>query len=63
MNKKAILLIIVVLTSMLFISGCTQQSSGNIKTSEEASQVVTNVSTDVQNVANTLADIDNTLGG
>ena len=65
MKKKAILIVAVVLVSVLFIGGCAQQGSGNgnIKTSEEASQVVTNVSTDVQGVANTLTDIDNTLGG
>lgn len=62
MNKKTILIIAIVLTSMLFVSGCTQQQSA-IKTSEEVSQVVTNVSSDVQGVSNTLADIDNTLGG
>ena len=63
MKKKAILLIIFVLLSVIFIGGCAQQNGGNIKTSEEAGQVVINVSTDVQSVANTLADIDNTLGG
>ena len=62
MKKRAILIIAIVLVSALFISGCTQQQ-GNIKTPEEASQVITNVSSDVQGVANTLADIDNTLGG
>lgn len=58
---KAIVLVTVVLTSVLFISGCAQQTA--IKTSEEASAVVTNVSTDVQDVASTLEDIDRTLGG
>lgn len=62
MNKKAILIVAIVLTSMLFVSGCTQQGS-SIKTPEEAGQAVTNVSSDVQNVGSTLQDIDRTLGG
>ncbi len=62
MKKKAMLLIIILLASVMFISGCAQQGS-SIKTPEEAGQVVTDVSADVQNVADTLAGIDNTLGG
>ncbi|MEK6887753.1 MAG: hypothetical protein AABX14_02290 [Candidatus Aenigmatarchaeota archaeon] len=62
MNKKTIVLIMVVLVSMIFISGCTQSQSG-IKSSEEVGRAVTNVSTDVQNVASTLNDIDKVLGG
>ncbi|MFA4819825.1 MAG: hypothetical protein WC613_02590 [Candidatus Aenigmatarchaeota archaeon] len=62
MNKKAIVLIMVVLASMIFISGCTQSQS-NIKNSEEVSRAVTNVSTDVQDVTSTLSDIDKVLGG
>ena len=60
MNKKAFVLIAVVLTSMLFISGCTQTS---IKSVEEAGDAVTNVSTDIEDVSATLQDIDSTLGG
>ena len=60
MNKRAVVLIMVVLTSMLFISGCTQTS---IKTTEDVGRAVTNVSTDIQDVASTLSDIDRTLGG
>ena len=62
MNKKTIVLIMVVLVSMIFISGCTQSQSG-IKSSEEVGRAVTNVSTDVQNVSSTLNDIDKGLGG
>lgn len=58
---KALLLVMVVLASVMFISGCTQPTA--IKNVEEASQAVTNVSTDVQDVASTLEDIDRTLGG
>ncbi len=60
MNKKNLVLIIVVLASMLFISGCAQTS---IKSVEEASEVVTNVSTDIEDVSSTLEDIDRGLGG
>lgn len=62
MNKKTMLLLVIVLTSMIFISGCTQQTTG-IKNQEEVSQAVTNVSTDVEDVATTLEDIDRKLGG
>lgn len=58
---KALVLVILVLTSVLFISGCAQQTS--IKSVEEASQAVTNVSTDIEDVASTLEDIDRGLGG
>lgn len=61
MKMKAILIIAVVLTSMIFVSGCTQQTS--IKSVEEASEAVTNVSTDIEDVASTLNDIDRGLGG
>lgn len=61
MNKKTFLVIAVVLMSMLFISGCTQQTV--IKSTEEVGHVVTNVSNDIQGVASTLSDIDKSLGG
>lgn len=61
MDKKAMVLIILVLTSMVFISGCASQSS--IKSVDEASEAVTNVSTDVEDVSSTLEDIDRGLGG
>lgn len=62
MNKKAVLLIAIVLMSAIFISGCTSQQS-SIRSSAEAGRAVSNVSTDVQNVASTLSDIDSSLGG
>lgn len=60
MNKKAMVLIILVLTSMVFISGCAQSSIKNV---EEASEAVTNVSTDIDDVSSTLEDIDRGLSG
>ncbi|MBS3051135.1 MAG: hypothetical protein J4400_03215 [Candidatus Aenigmarchaeota archaeon] len=61
MNRKALVLIIVVLASMVFISGCTQTTS--IRSQEEVGQAVTNVSTDIEDVSSTLDSIDRTLGG
>lgn len=58
---KAAVMLAVVLTSMVFISGCAEQTS--IKSVEEASQVITNVSTDIEDVSSTLDDIDRGLGG
>jgi len=61
MNKKAFVLIAVVLASVLFIGGCTEQTT--IRTAEDAGDAVTNVSTDIEDVSATLQDIDSTLGG
>ncbi|KHO48273.1 MAG: hypothetical protein QT00_C0001G0287 [archaeon GW2011_AR5] len=60
MNKKTLILIAIVLASTIFISGCAQSSIKNV---EEASEAVTNVSTDIDDVAGTLQDIDSQLGG
>ncbi len=61
MKKKAIVLIIFVLLSAMFISGCTEQST--IKNSDQAGEAVSNISSEVTDVSSTLQDIDNTLGG
>lgn len=61
MNKKTAVLIAVVLACAMFISGCTQTTE--ISSIEEASEAVTNVSTDIEDVASTLEDIDRGLGG
>ena len=61
MNKKAILMIAIVLAATIFISGCSAQTS--IKSVDEASEAVTNVSTDIDDVSSTLKDIDSDLGG
>jgi outer membrane lipoprotein-sorting protein len=53
-------LIFVVLLSALFISGCTESS---IKNSEQASEAVSNISTDIGDVSGALEDIDDILGG
>ncbi|MBI4174491.1 MAG: hypothetical protein HY517_02500 [Candidatus Aenigmarchaeota archaeon] len=54
-------MIAIVLAATIFISGCAAQTS--IKSVEEASEVVTNVSTDIEDVSSTLKDIDSSLGG
>jgi outer membrane murein-binding lipoprotein Lpp len=60
MNKKAIVLIFVVLLSALFVSGCAETT---IKNTEQASEAVNNISSDVTGVTGALEDIDEILGG
>ncbi len=59
-NKTTLLLVFVVLASALFISGCTESS---IKNTEQVSEAVSNISTDVTDVTGTLEDIDQILSG
>lgn len=61
MNKKAIFLIALVIGCAIFISGCTAQTT--IKSPEQATKAVTNISHDVGDITGTLQDIDKTLGG
>ena len=61
MNKKAILLIALMITSMIFISGCTQIQTG-VKSVEGVAKTVTNENT-VQIVKNTFNSIGKTLSG
>jgi outer membrane lipoprotein-sorting protein len=60
-RKMALVLIAVLLTSMIFISGCTEQNP--VRSEEDVSRVVTNISTNVENVGSALEDIDRGLGG
>ena len=60
MKKRAILLVMFVLLSAVFISGCAESS---IKNTEQASEAVSNISTDVTDVSSTLEDIDAMLTG
>ncbi len=63
MNKKAMILVMLVLASMVFISGCTSQSQlGDVKSQEDVQKTVTEVSTRIENVESTLKDIDSKLG-
>jgi len=65
MNKKNIIAITMVLLALtVFVSGCIGQSttsSSEIKSQEEASKVVSNISQDVKDVSTVLNDIDQTL--
>ena len=57
MDKKAILVIIMVISSMLFIGGCIQTTiSGSEK-------IVNNVSTAAQGTVNTLINLGKTFSG
>ena len=61
-KTKAVVMILILLASVMFISGCTQQESG-VKSTDDVSRVVTNISSGVQNVGSVLEDIDQSLGG
>ncbi len=60
MKKLAVLLIALVMCSFVFISGCTESST--IKSQEEVSEAVTNISQDVGELTEALEDIDESLG-
>lgn len=61
MDKKT-LIIILLLLAVTFTAGCTQQSQPAIKSQAEASERITNVSQNIEDVGQTLADIDRKLG-
>ncbi len=58
MNKK--LVIMLLLLALTFVAGCVQQPA--IRSQEEASERITNVSQNTENVGQMLADIDKKLG-
>ena len=62
--KEEITLILVffLLISVIFISGCVQQPQPAIKSEREVGEAVTNISSDVESVTETLQDIDTKLG-
>ncbi|MBI2172640.1 MAG: hypothetical protein HYT73_00315 [Candidatus Aenigmarchaeota archaeon] len=63
MNKKAMILVFLVMASMVFVSGCTSQTQlGDVKSQEDVQKTVTDVSTSIDNVESTLKDIDSKLG-
>ncbi len=62
MRAISIIMIFFVLISMVFISGCTTQSQGEIKNTEQVSKAVTNISQNVEDVSSILNDIDKKLG-
>jgi hypothetical protein len=58
-----ILLVAVLLSTTLAVSGCTTQSgTGAIVNSDQASNAMVNISNGVQDVASALNDIDHALG-
>ncbi len=62
MNKKLILLVIIVLASVIFISGCTSTTpTGSVKSAGDVQKTVGDVSSDIENVQSALNDIDSKL--
>lgn len=62
MNKKAIALIALVLFSAVFIAGCTAPQPA-IRSAQEATRTVENVSTNVGRISGILDDVDRSLSG
>jgi len=62
MNKKTIILI-VLLSAVVLGAGCVSAPSNPVKSTADVSNVVTNISTNVENIGSTLEDIDRSLGG
>ena len=64
MKKKAMVLIMIVLLSAIFISGCTgtSSSSGDVKSDADVQKTVGDVSNAIDTVQSTLNDIDSELG-
>ena len=59
MNKKTVLLVLLVMASMVFISGCASQTTlGDVKSQEDVQDTVTDVSANIDNVEETLKNIE-----
>ncbi len=64
MNNTKLLAVLVLLALVVLASGCTAPAgvSTTIKSPQEASKAVTNISTELDKVSSTLDSIDKTLG-
>lgn len=61
-SKKKLAVVLLLLMSLAFFTGCAGQSASTIKNPEQASDAVSDVSTDIEGVASALEDIDTKLG-
>ncbi|MFH1631332.1 MAG: hypothetical protein ABIA21_03910 [Candidatus Aenigmatarchaeota archaeon] len=55
-------MLVVVLLAGVFVSGCVDQTTSNIKSPDQASDAITNISNSVQDVTSILNDIDKDIG-
>lgn len=62
-KSAAFALMLILLASLVFASGCVSAPANPVKSSADVSNVVTNISTNVENIGSTLEDIDRGLGG
>lgn len=60
-NKKIIALIVLLLFSLVLVTGCASQSP--IKSAEDVSKSLDNVSESVGKISGILTDVDKNLGG
>lgn len=61
MDRKLVV-IMMLLMAITFIAGCVQQEDTTIKSQAEASDRITNVSQNIEDIGQTLSDIDKKLG-
>jgi len=59
-SKKTMAIIMVLLVGLTFFAGCAGSSA--IKSADEASEAVSDVSTDVEDVTSALEEIDQKIG-
>lgn len=55
-------MIALLLFSMVFASGCVEQSKTSIKNEQQVGEAVTNISQNIEDVSSILTDIDKKLG-
>lgn len=60
-GKIAFIMVVLLLTSMAFAAGCIEQNP--VRSQDDVSRIVTNISTNVENAGSTLEGIDRSLGG
>jgi PBP1b-binding outer membrane lipoprotein LpoB len=60
MNKMLFVMLLLVLTTM--ISGCVSQPATTIKSQEEVTEAVTDISKDVENIGSKLEDMEKSFG-
>ena len=63
MKIEAVILILALLVSMVFISGCGSQQQTPIKSQEDVTKSLDNVGGGVEKVSGILTDVDKVLGG
>lgn len=62
MEKKKILVLMLLLLAVTFTAGCVSQPTGNIKSQEDVQKSLPNITKNIENIGSTLKDLDTKLG-